>query len=50
MPGATSPQGVVGAAARALDNQQVDKALGKFFAAMLAAQFWQRLGCGYAHG
>lgn len=49
-PGAICPQGVVGAAARAFDNQQVDVALCQFFAAVLAAQFGQGLGGGYAHG
>lgn len=49
-PGAIRPQGVVGAAARALDDQQVDVAFSQLFAAVLAAQFGERLGGGYAHG
>lgn len=49
-PVAIRPQGVVGAAARALDDQEVNVALSKFFAAVLAAQFGERLGGGYAHG
>lgn len=50
MPGATSPQGVVGAATRALDDQQVNVSFSQFFAAMLAAQLGERLGGRYAHG
>ncbi len=48
--GTIRPQCVVGAAARAFDDQQVDVAFSQFFAAVLAAQFWERLGGGYAHG
>ena len=42
MPGTSSPQCVVGAAARALDDQKVGVAFSQFFAAVLAAQFWER--------
>lgn len=48
--GAILPQGVIGPAARAFDNQQVDIAFSQFFAAMLTAQLGERLGGGYAHG
>ena len=48
--GTIRPQGGVGAAARALDDQEVNVALGKFFAAMLAAQLGEGVGGGYAHG
>lgn len=48
--GTIRPQGVVRAAARALDDQQVDVAFCQFFAAVLAAQLGERLGGRYAHG
>lgn len=48
--GTIRPQRVVGAAARAFDDQQVDVALGKFFAAVLAAQFGEWLSGRYAQG
>ena len=48
--GTIRPQGVVCAAARALDDQQVDVAFSQLFAAVLAAQFGERLGGRYSHG
>ena len=48
--GTIRPQCVVGAAAGALDDQQVDVAFSQLFAAVLTAQFGERLGGGYAHG
>ena len=48
--GTIRPQCVVGAAARALDDQKVDVAFSQLFAAVLAAQFGEGLGGGYAHG